>query len=555
MSEPLRSFQPAVALEPVRTPSPSDRTTETTAGPPRRYLALWLPFLPAERHRGRSAARGERPPVRRERDERPLALVSKDKGALRLAALDRQAALLPLRVGMALANARAIVPDLAVAEMDERADNDLLLRIAAACERFTPLVALDGPAGLLLDITGCAHLLGGEEHLRRAAQRLLFRFGLSSQATIAGTPDAARALARFTGGGIIAAGQDEAAARMLPVQALECGSETATALARAGLRSLNDLAERPAAAIAARFGAELMAKLQRTLGREDIRITPLRALPAMVAERHFPEPLADMDSLLGVLLRLAGDIAGMLERNAEGGRSFEAAFFRADGAVRRIAVETGAPLREPRALIRLLTLKMESLRDPIDPGFGFDAVRLAVGRAEGMAQRQRRLDEGKDGADGEATTAELVGRLVARLGRENVLRFVMRDTHDPVRASGIMPWLGDAAIVPLPSILPDHPPARPLTLFDPPQPIEALAEVPDGPPLRFRWRRVLHEVARAEGPERIAPEWWRSGARGSAMRDYYRLEDAQGRRFWIFREGHYEDDAARPRWFVQGLFA
>jgi protein ImuB len=516
-----------------------------------------LPFLPAERHRRRCAARGERPPVREERDERPLALVSKDKGALRLAALDRQAALLPLRVGMALANARAIVPDLAVAEMDERADRDLLLRIAGACERFTPLVALDGPAGLVLDITGCAHLLGGEEHLRRAAQRLLFRFGLSSQATIAGTPDAARALARFTGGGISAPGHDEAAARALPVQSLDCGPETATALARAGLRTLDDLAARPAATIAARFGADLVARLQRTLGREDIRITPLRAPPAMVAERHFPEPLADMDSLLGVLLRLAGDVAGMLERSAEGGRSFEAVFFRADGAVRRIAVETGAPLREPSALIRLLTLKMESLRDPIDPGFGFDAVRLAVGRAEGMAQRQRRLDEdeGEDSADGEATTAELVGRLVARLGRENVLRFVMRDTHDPVRASGIMPWLGDPAIVPLPSILPDHPPARPLTLFDPPQPIEALAEVPDGPPLRFRWRRVLHEVARAEGPERIAPEWWRSGQRGAVTRDYYRLEDARGRRFWIFREGHYDDDAARPRWFVQGLFA
>jgi protein ImuB len=505
---------------------------------------LWFPFLPAERTQGRSVARGKR----------PFALVEKEKGALRIAALDRRAATLPLKTGMALANARAIAPDLDVADMDPQADHALLTKIAAACERFTPLVALDTPDGLVLDVTGCAHLMGGEEPLRKAAQRLAARFGLTSQAVIAGTPDGVRALARFTGGGIVPPGGEETAAMGLPIQALGCDAETATAFARAGLRHLRDLADRPAATIAARFGGDLVAKLARVLGREDIRITPLRAPPVMLAERHFPEPLGDMESLLGILRRLAGDLAGMLERRAEGGRAFEAAFFRTDGAVRRIAVETAAPLRDPQTLIRFLALRIEALRDPLDPGFGFDALRLAVVRSERMAERQGTLDAARDPQDGDDAVAELVGRLVARFGRENVLRFAVRDTHDPTRAGAVEPHMSGGSTADA-AVEPGHPPARPLTMFDPPQLIEALAEVPDGPPLRFRWRRALHEVMRAEGPERIAPEWWRGGDRPPATRDYYRLEDARGRRFWIFREGLYDDGVIRPRWFLQGLFA
>lgn len=486
-------------------------------------------------------------------------LVEKAKGALAIAALNAAAAGLGLRLGMMLAQARALIPGLAVGEADPTADACYLDTMAEACEVFTPLVALRGADGLILDITGCAHLFGGERNLGQTARRCLHRWGVQSQAAIAGTPEAAWAFARFRRGTLASPGSEEALARNLPLLALDQNTETTVALSRAGFRTLGDLADRPSNILSARFGEGLAAALRRVLGREDIRITPLRSPPDVMAERHFPEPLGLMDSLLKTLERLAGDVMAALEARGIGGRAFEASFFRADGAVRRILIETAQATRDITSLMRLLRLKIEALADPLDPGFGFDALRLAVLRAEPLYAVQAGLVGGETARDQAQGLADLVDRLVARFGRENVLRFVAQDTHDPTRAGGTAPWLASA---------PSHwdapelgqPPARPLTLFPHPQPIDVLAEVPDSPPLRFRWRRVLHEVTLAEGPERIAPEWWREASPAPATRDYYRVEDAQGHRFWIFRQGLYEDglyedSTARPRWFMHGLFA
>jgi protein ImuB len=481
-------------------------------------------------------------------------LVEKVKGALAVAALNVGAAGLGLRLGMTLAQARALVPQIATAETDRAADAGYLNALAEACERFTPLVALRGADGLILDITGCAHLFGGERNLGQAARRCLHHFGVHTQAAIAGTPEAAWALARFRRGTITRTGEEEKLARSLPLAALDQGADTTVALSRTGFRTLGDLAARPSNLLSARFGEGLVAALLRVLGREDIRITPLRPPPDVMAERHFPEPLGLMDSLLKTLERLAGDIMAALEVRGEGGLAFEASFFRADGAVRRLLIETAQATRDTASLMRLMRLRIEALADPLDPGFGFDVLRLSVVRAEPLHAAQAYLAGGETARDQAQGLADLVDRLVARFGRENVLRFVAQDTHDPVRAGGTAPWLSAA---PCRWDAPEsgQPPARPLTLFPHPQPIDVLAEVPDSPPLRFRWRRVLHEVALAEGPERIAPEWWREASTAPATRDYYRVEDAQGHRFWIFREGLYEDSAARPRWFMHGLFA
>ena len=473
-------------------------------------------------------------------------------GGLRIAAVDPAAARHNLKAGMSLADARAQVANLRVAEADPQADAELLRVCAAACEMFTPLVALDGGDGLLLDITGCVHLFGGEEGLRVRAGARLAGFGLAVRAAVAGTPDAAQVFARFARIGIVPPGDEESLARGLPVAALDRDAETTLALTRAGLKTLGDLAARPAGVLAARFGAGLVARLGRILGREDIRITPLRAVPACLAERHFPEPMLEMAALEQALARLARDICMVLESRGQGGRQFEASFFRTDGAVRRIAIETGAPCRDAATLLRLAGLKIAALADPLDPGFGFDAIRFGVLHAEALDLRQAALD-GK--TDGNGDAGALADRLAARFGRDRVLRFAARDAHDPARAATHVPAQSDAPLSPWPRPEAGEPPARPLTLFRHPQLVEALAEVPDGPPLRFRWRRVLHDVARAEGPERIAPEWWLEGACAPATRDYYRIEDGEGRRFWVFREGFYEDSTARPRWFVHGLFA
>ncbi|BBE70782.1 Y-family DNA polymerase [Oharaeibacter diazotrophicus] len=483
-------------------------------------------------------------------------LVAKERGALRLVAVDGAAAALGLAPGMALAEARALVPDVATADAAPEADAALLRGSAEAMEIFTPLVALRGHDGLVLDVTGCAHLFGGERGLGAAARRRLARAGLQTQGAIAGTPEAAWAFARHRPGSVTPPGGEAAAARGLPVAALEQDEAVTLALVRAGLRSLGDLADRPSPVLAARFGEGVTTALRRITGREDIRVTPLRPPPVIMAERHFQEPFAELDGLLAVLERLAGDVTAALEARGAGGRAFEAAFFRADGAVRHLVVETAGPTRDAAALMRLIRLRIEALADPLDPGFGFDALRLVVLRGEALEVAQPDLAGGRDAREEARALAGLVDRLVARFGRETVRRFVARDSHDPVRAGGTVPWLEETDDAPWPEPEPGQPPARPLTLFGRPQPIDVLAEVPDSPPLRFRWRRVLHEVARAEGPERIAPEWWRAqDGTPPPTRDYYRVEDAAGHRFWIFREGLYEEEGTPPRWFVHGLFA
>lgn len=483
----------------------------------------------------------------------PLVFVEKVKGALRLAAVDRVARRRGLAPGLTLADARARIPDLAVVEHDPVADAAFFEQVADDCDRWTPLVARDAADVLMLDITGCAHLFGGEAALRTRLLAHLHRHGLGAVGVIAGTPDAARAVARAGKGrmgeaGIVPPGGEARAVAGLPIALLGVAEEVVTGLSRAGLKTIGDLAARPGTPLAARFGEDLLARLRRVCGEEDIRLVPRRPLPAAIAERRFAEPIARAEDIEATLALLVDDLALMLEARGEGGRAFEASFFRADGAVRRLRIETARPSRDHAALARLWREKIAALADPIDPGFGFDLVRLAVLRAEPLTPAQVSLD-------GRAIEAEevaaLVDRLAVRLGRERVLRFLLRDTHDPSRASALVP-AGDLPAMSL------APPAdglpRPLMMFEPPQPVEALAEVPDGPPLRFRWRRVVHEVARAEGPERIAAEWWRQ-PQDIPTRDYYRVENREGRRFWLFRAGLYDREPGEPRWFLHGLFA
>ncbi|MDE2577185.1 MAG: DNA polymerase Y family protein [Hyphomicrobiales bacterium] len=510
----------------------------------RRYLALWTPFLQDERRRQPNLSANPSP-ARDDPSRAPRVFVENARGAMRIVAASRAAHACGLTPGLTLADARARAGDVEALPHDPKGDERALDLLAAWCERFTPLVALDAPLGLMLDITGCGHLFGGEEALRDTLGAALRRFGLSARAAIAPTPDLARALARF-GGGAIA--QDGAAAHALPVAALEAGEHTHLALQRAGLKTIGDLAERPSHILTARFGADTTRKLARLLCCEDTRITPRRPLPECMVERHFPEPFLHQQAIEAVVAPLMTQAADILERRGQGGRLFSLSFFRSDGVVRVVRIETAAPLRATENFMRLFRLKAEKLADPLDPGFGFDAIRLSVIAVETMPEAEQRLDGGVD-AQTDMTAA--IDRLVARLGRERVLSFIARDTHDPDRASGLAPYEKRAGA--WPAHEEGDAPARPLRMIEPPLPVDVVALAPDGPPAQFRWRRALHIVARAEGPERVAPEWWRNA--DAPTRDYYRVEDAQGRRFWLFREGLYERDSMQPRWMLHGLFA
>jgi protein ImuB len=261
--------------------------------------------------------------------------------------------------------------------------------------------------------------------------------------------------------------------------------------------------------------------------------------------------MSHREGLEAALVSLVEAMAERLEASGQGGRAFEARFFRSDGEVKCLTIETGRPSREPASLLRLFRERLENLADPLYPGHGYDALRLSVPVAEALAPLQRDLD-GHAAEAGEVL--ELIERLSVRLGATRVRRFTPRDSHKPERAAIAVPALSEASADAWPVAEEGEPPLRPLFLFAPPQAIDVLAEVPDGPPLKFRWRRVVHEVTLAEGPERIAPEWWRKDG-AERPRDYYRIEDAQGRRFWVFRAGLYEEGAQNPSWFLHGLFA
>lgn len=458
---------------------------------------------------------------------------------------------------MPLASARAIVGEIEIVEADPAADRRKLVEIADWCDRFSPFVSLDPPHGLVLDITGISHLFAvggdtGEEHLLATLCGALRKGRFTACAAIAGTAVAARALARFAPGTVATPGDEAATLAPLPVAALDLDLKDTTALRRAGLKTIGHVAERSRAELTARFGKEMVFKLDRALGKGEKPISPRRILPAFSAERRFAEPVTSQDMIADTLHGLAGSLAAIMEERGKGARRLEAAFFRSDGIVRRIAVETARPLREPDTISKLFRTRLDSLADPLDPGFGFDMVRLDAMHSERLVPESVGL-EAKPDEDEEI--AFLIDRLSARFGAHRMLSFYAQDTHIPEAAGVAVP----AQHAPGPAVEwdrrePGEPPRRPLRLFAKPEPIDAIAEAPDSPPASFQWRRVRHRVRKAEGPERIAMEWWQSEDHKPA-RDYFRVEDETGRRFWLFREGLYAYGSMTPRWFVHGLFA
>ncbi len=485
------------------------------------------------------------------------------KGAQRIVAVDREAARQSVRPGMTLADARAVRPGLMVCQADPRGEAETLAAIADWCGRFTPLVALDEPDGILLDISGAAHLFGGDTSLRGGVETGLLAQGYEARAALAGTPEAAWALARFSAVKM-APDQDNGKAfgkvfGPLPLAALRLAPETVQALEQAGLRRIDDLLWRPRAPLAARFGKDLHARLDAVMGRLKNPISPRFDPPAFVAEQRFASPILLLQDVERTLRDLSKHLCDLLERHDKGARRIEAFLFRVDGVVKRIAVGTSRPLNRPDEMARLFKERIEAASEAgLDTGYGFDVVRLAVQAAEPMPVRQDDLvANGPDHPGQDEDLADLVDRLGARLGFRRVTRLLGQDTHIPEFAVSAVPA---AQNVPAPKRRPigrQEPLARPIRLFEHPEPIDTIATVPDGPPMRFRWRRTLHELTAIEGPERIAPEWWRPGG-PSLTRDYFRAEDQDGRRYWLFREGLFSETAllegARPRWFLHGLF-
>ena len=332
-------------------------------------------------------------------------------------------------------------------------------------------------------------------------------------------------------------------------------------LRRAGLKTIGDVAARAPHEITARFGAEFTSLLQQALGHSDAPISPRKPLPDYMVEKRFAEPVSTDTVIAAALSGLAQTLIVAMDRAGKGARMLEASFFRTDGAMRSIMVETGQPVTKADFINRLFRERLDTLADPLDPGFGFDLIRLSASRTEIVVQEQRDFDTRTQDND---DVAALIDRIAARVGGKRVVVHLPQDTHIPERAAIAAPaqhHLVAASHAAWPERVESEPPLRPLRLFERPEEIKVLfAEVPDGPPAKFLWRRATHTVVRAEGPERIAMEWWRTQDE-MPTRDYFRVEDENGFRFWLYRNGLYGGDEAgdgaliSPGWFMHGLFA
>jgi protein ImuB len=511
----------------------------------RRYLSLWLRRLSTDRIERRSSEQVE-----------AFVVVASIKGAQRITALTDGAARLGLKTGMGVADARAMYPKLPVVEADPEADRRLLEDIADWCDRYTPLVGLDAPEGLFLDITGCAHLFGGETALARDIVTRLARQGLHARVAVADTAGCAWGVARYGKQSIVMGGGTEAALLPLPIAALRVDASVVADLKTTGVVNVHDLASRPRAPFAARFGKELLLRLDQALGRIDEPIAPRLPLPSAMAEQRFPDPIAREADVLGTIEHLGHQLAVLLDRRGEGGRLFQVALFRADGKVHRLELGTGAPLRDAARIRKLFAERLAVLGDACDPGFGYDMIRLSAL----VTERSDPAQTGLAGEDHAEELAHLIDRLGARFGLRQVSRLVPQDTHIPEYAVRELPAHASRSVaISAPAIEQDSlSAARPLRLFARPEPIDATAQVPDGPPARFTWRHMTHQVAHVEGPERIAMEWWRDDRGNTLTRDYFRVEDGDGVRMWIYRDGLYGIELEKPkvpRWYLHGLFA
>jgi protein ImuB len=522
-----------------------------------------------------------------ETKEAPFATVISSGGKQLLAAVNPAAAAKGIAPGLPLADALSFLPGLATRPAEPAADEAALHRLAEWCGRYSPWTAPDfsqnhGRDGIKIEVTGSAHLWGGEAKLAADLSRRLARQGIVHRLAIADTIGAAWGLARYAAREaaplIVAPEKMHEALAPLPVAALRLDPAIVHGLHRVGLRRVGDIIKMPRDALARRFGEDVTRRLDQALGDLPEPLSPIGEVPSRRVRLSFAEPISDPTDLVRAIERLTKDLVTRLTREGMGARRLTLGFHRVDGRVEPIHIGTARPSRDPVHLAKLMIGKL----DTVDPGLGIEDAILAAFAVEALAPEQletpyphtaapppRQAGEGRSGGlsmAADPNLAPLFDRIGAKLGPDALTRLAARESHIPERASVAVAIVeSETSKEPLrPSmeyLAPSQKPARPVRLFAPPEPIEAVMWiVPDDPPSRFTWRRRAYRVARADGPERIAEEWWQPDGRlvdaagdPDAIRDYYRVEDETGRRFWLFRAGLSGDPP--PRWFIHGVFA
>jgi protein ImuB len=450
-----------------------------------------------------------------------------------------------LRIGMPATKAQALVKELVILYADPAADAEALKRLAVWALRYSPIVAVDEPDGLIIDATGASHLHGGEDAMLADVISRLEAVGTSARAAFADTTGAAHALARFAARPALVIPERESAERIkpLPIAALRLPADTVDDLRKLGFERIADLFATPRAPLTLRFGPELGRRMDQATGRTGEPIEPVRTPDIIEAQQIFAEPIAAAETIARYVAKLTVKLCEELELRGLGARRLDLIFGLVDNRVQAIRVGTAQPVRDVKRLTRLLCDKIEK----VDPGFGIEIMRLAATAAEPFATTQMisaLVDEPESDVSG------LIDILSNRVGENRLYRFAPVASDVPERSvrrvAAAAPASGEG--------WPTHWP-RPARLLAPPEAIETVALLPDHPPVSFTWRGSRRRVRRADGPERVFGEWWKRDVELIAVRDYFQVEDDAGERFWIFRAGDGEDaGTGSHKWFLHGIF-
>lgn len=498
----------------------------------RRIVAVWFPHFAIEHRAREGARRGDPVP-----EEVPYVLAVEGTHGPVVHAANRAAVVAGVTVGARVVDMRALCPSVQVGWADPGRDRAALGRLALWARRWCPWTAVDesaGGHGLVMDVTGAAHLWGGEGALLRAIEGDFAVAGLTARVALAGTWGAAWALSRHGGARAI-----DADLSGLPVAALRLEGEVVDLLHRLGLRTVGALAAVPRLSLARRFSRAALAgnpllRLDQVTGHLAEPVCPPDAPPVFRADARLAEPIFDPSHHLP---GLAEDLCRQLTDAGMGARRVCLSVFRSDGEVSRIAAAVAEASRDAAHLAWLFRDRVEKL----DPGFGFDLISLEAVVAEPLARVQPDLAGKRETG---LELGQLLDRLAVRFGPGAISRPVTRGSHIPERAQ-VRDGVQGVEIVA----------DRPISLLTPPEEVQVVYPMPEGPPAQFVWRRQTHKVTRYQGPERIAPEWWQDRP-GTRLRDYFKVEDERGRRFWLYREGAFHDGrGGAPRWFIHGMFA
>lgn len=447
-----------------------------------------------------------------------------------------------LHIGQALADAQAMLPDLVLRPADPAGEANLLQRLGHWALRFTPIVALDAPDGLILDVSGCTDLFSGEMAMLAEVERCFRRAGYRARVGMAGSADAAAALVRAGHNGLVVpAGHDLAAIGALPVAALRLPGEIATGLARLGLLTLDDVLRQPRAPLARRFGRPLLDALDFTSGARVRPLTPVQPPAALLAIRAFLEPIVSRPAIDRAVDALLDELCATLEERGSGARRLSLLAFRVDGDMQEVAIGVGSPSRNAAHLRRLFAEPLGTL----EPDLGFE--RMILRATETNALQARQVSGSLGGATLAGENERVLSELIDRLGQRAVVcRMAPTGSH----------WPEDAVAMVDPYTTPEESEVweerrRPVRLLRRPKELAVLAEVPDGPPARLRLDGRVHRVRHAAGPERLEPEWW-SDKHDRPRRDYFRVETEEGDRLWVCRLG-LDLPTAPARWFLHGI--